>query len=144
MKMAGFADLSPCTYFGRTNAAFLRSVGWLERGRPFATGSVNAEVLARLIDFVRDPVQPSMMCGVHRCDLCAQPAGSPSNKNVFIPSAGVLFVCPEGIVHYIKVHAYQPPAEFCEAVLACPPMRSDRYMEAVLANGLARWVHRYR
>jgi hypothetical protein len=140
--MAWFVDLAPCTYFGEANAAFLRAVGWLQRGKPFAIGPVDAEILGRLIGFAKDPAQSGMFCGSHRCDLCPEPRGAASHKNMFIPTENVLFVCPEGIIHYIESHAYQPPVEFCEAVLSCPPMRSERYMEAVLANGLGRWVHR--
>jgi hypothetical protein len=142
MRMAWFADLSPCTYFGTANAAFLRAVGWLQHGKPFATGAVDPEVLARLVELARDPVQPLLVAGSHRCDLCPR-AGPVSHKNVFIPAERLLFVCPEGIIHYLKAHAYQPPAEFCAAVLACPPMRSQPYMDAVLSNGLERWVHQY-
>jgi hypothetical protein len=62
---------------------------------------------------------------------------------MFIPGDGFLFVCPEAIVHYIDARLYKPPDEFCKAVLACPPMRSKPFLDAVLANGLGRWVHRY-
>jgi hypothetical protein len=139
--MAWFADLSPCLYFGEANASFLRAVGWLERGKPFATGQVDSEVLANLIELVKDPVQPIMLCGTHRCDLCMPKCGVRSHKNVFIPSNGFLFVCPEAIVHYMDAHSYQPPDEFCKAVMACPPTQSQDYLNAALANGLDRWVH---
>jgi hypothetical protein len=139
--MAWFTDLSPCTYFGQANASFLRSVGWLERGKPFATGPVDSETLVRLIEFIKDPVQPIMLCGYHRCDLCLHKCNVRSHKNVFIPSNGFLFVCPEAIVHYMNAHSYQPPDEFCKAVLACPPMQSKPCIDALLANGLERWVY---
>jgi hypothetical protein len=35
----------------------------------------------------------------------------------------------------MDAHAYQPPPEFCQAVLACPPVPSTAYLEAVSANG---------
>lgn len=51
------------------------------------------------------------------------------------PENQFLYVCPELITHYISVHGYSPPEEFCEAVLACPQMGSDEYLAAVAANG---------
>jgi len=40
------------------------------------------------------------------------------------------------IVHYIQVHHYQPPLEFQQAVLACPPTRSEAYFDALEAGSL--------
>ena len=93
--MAWFADLSPCTDFGEECASFLRSVGWLERGRPFTPGSVNSEVFVRLVEMVKDPWQPGIFTGVHCCDLCLYEGNSAGVKNVFVPGDGVVFVCPE-------------------------------------------------
>jgi hypothetical protein len=129
--MAWFADLEPCTYYGAANARFLRAVGWLQRGKPFATGPVDPAVLERLIDFAKDPVDPVFFFGVHFCDLCPPGCGAFSHRNVFIPFEDMLLVCPQGIVHYIEAHAYQPPTVFCEAVLSCPPRQSEQYMESV-------------
>lgn len=138
--MAWFADLSPCTYFGEEYASYLQSVGWLERGKPFATGEVAVEVFTRLVEYIKDPWQPLQLMGFHRCDLCLYDGGVASHKNVFIPADGIIFVCPEGIVHYMIAHWYQPPDVFCQAVLACPPMRSMDYLKALLASGARPWV----
>ena len=134
--MAWFADLSPCTYFGEECATSLRSVGWLERGRPFVTGAVNSEVFVRLVEIIKDPWQPPFFAGFHRCDLCLYEGDSAGVKNVFIPGDGVVFVCPELIAHYMNAHWYRPPDEFCRAVLSCPAMRSVLYLKALLANGV--------
>lgn len=48
---------------------------------------------------------------------------------------GFLYVCPELILHYIAVLWYLPPAEFCAAVMNCPPTRTMEYKRAYLANG---------
>jgi hypothetical protein len=32
----------------------------------------------------------------------------------------------------MNAHSYRPPEEFCAAVLACPPMRSMKYLKAML------------
>jgi hypothetical protein len=70
---------------------------------------------------------------MHRCDLCL---GELSERkvgvnNLFIPGDGFLYVSPELILHYINDHQYSPPVEFCEAVLACPPMNSRAYLNVV-------------
>ena len=140
--MAWFADLSSCTYFGEANASFLYSVGWLERGKSFSTGTVDSEVVTKLAEFIKNPVQPLIFAGCHHCDLCLPICKITSHKNVFIPASGLLFVCPEAIVHYIIAHSYKPPEEFCEAVLASPPIQSHRYLDALVANGFGRWVYR--
>jgi hypothetical protein len=110
--MAWFQDLSPCTYFGEDHASFLRAVGWLERGKQFSTGEVNPEVFTRLDEFVKDPWQPILLMGSHRCDLCLYKADVSSHKNVFVPGNGIVYVCPEAITHYMNVHWYKPPDDF--------------------------------
>ena len=133
--MTWFADLSPCTYFAEGWAPSLRSIGWLERGQPFATGSVDPQVFARLVEFIKEPWQPITYMGVHSCDLCLYDDSVCGLRNLFIPAQGLIYVCPELIVHYMNAHWYQPPEEFCRAVLASPPMRSMEYLKALLANG---------
>jgi hypothetical protein len=44
------------------------------------------------------------------------------------------------IAHYILAHNYAPPAEFCDAVLRCPPMSSPEYFEAIVKNGPASFT----
>jgi hypothetical protein len=139
--MTWYADLSPCGYFGEKCATFLRAVGWLERGQPFATGSVDPAVYARLLELLKDPWQPGLFMGFHRCDLCLYEGIDSGKNNLFIPSDGVVFVCPELIAHYMNAHWYRAPDEFCRAVLACPPMRSMAYLKALLVSGARPLVH---
>ena len=35
----------------------------------------------------------------------------------------------------MDAHGYSPPAEFQQAVMDCPPMRSMDYLKAILKNG---------
>jgi hypothetical protein len=133
--VASFDDLTPCDYFGTEFAEFLRAVGWLAWAKPFALGAVDRRVYDRLVEFQKDPWQPSIAMGHHACDLCQHEAEALGRNNLFIPGNGFLYVCPELIVHYVNVHRYAPPVEFCEAVLASPPMGSMNYLKAVLANG---------
>lgn len=133
--MAWYEDLTPCDYFGPELAPSLRAIGWLECGKPFPTGAVDRRVYETLTAFRAAPWSPPMVtAGVHICDLCLY-EGEAGSQNLFIPGDGFLYVSPELITHYMNVHGYQPPAPFCQAVLACPPMRSIGYLRAVLANG---------
>ena len=134
--MAWYEDLVCCDYFGPHLAPSLRAVGWLECGRHFATGPVVRRVYERLVEFRAAPWSPAlpMAAGVHECDLCLYD-GKKGNRHLFVPGVGVLYVAPELIVHYMNAHGYQPPQEFCHAVLVCPPMGSMAYLQAVLANG---------
>lgn len=131
--MAWYPDLSMCSYFGPEFGACLLAVGWLERGHSFPTGSVDPAVYARLLELLKNPWEPAITLGFHRCDLCLY-EGVPGKRNLFIPADGKVLVCPELITHYMNAHAYQPPEEFCRAVLACPAMRSMAYLKALLAD----------
>jgi hypothetical protein len=130
--MACFDDLTPCGYFGEALAPFLRAVGWLEWSRTFSTGAVDERVFAQLADLSRDPWQPMFVMGPRDCDLCAYRSEASGSRNLFIPGEGFVYVCPELIVHYMNAHHYSPPAEFCAAGLACPPMRSMDYLKRLL------------
>lgn len=129
-----YPDLSPCDYFGAERADRLVAVGWLERGRDFSQGDVDAQFTAKLVDISRDPWEPGHFAGPHFCDFCriSRVAGT---RNIFVPATGFVFVAPALVVHYVDAHEYAPPIEFQRAVLACPPMRSVDYLKAILANG---------
>lgn len=127
-----YEDLSLFEDLGPNCGACLRAVGWLERGRPFATGSVDVTVYARLVELLRHPWEPAITMGFHRCDLCLYD-GPPGKRNLYIPADGVVFVAPELVAHYMNAHGYRPPEAFCAAVLACPEMRSMPYLKALLA-----------
>jgi hypothetical protein len=131
--MAWFEDLTECTYFD-IRVETLLAVGWLEQGRAFPVGEVDHKVYAALKEYLVNPWQPAIFFGFHSCDLVTEPA-THGSKNLFVPGAGVIYVCPELITHYMNVHSYKPPDVFCNAVLSCPKMKSRRYMRAILNNG---------
>lgn len=133
--MAWFEDLSPCSYFGDQLLPALRAVGWLERGKPFLTGPVDPAVFTKLIDLAKNPWAPIVTCGLHDCDLCLYRPEASGSHNLFIPGNGIIYVCPEVIVHYLNAHHYAPPVEFRNAVMSCPPMHSVEYLRAILASG---------
>ena len=137
--MAHYEDLSPCDYFrgllrGRTPIA----IGWLEPGHAFARGDPGDEVYDRLGLFLwRRSWQPALAFGTHVCRLGSCRHGSfHSHRNIFVPGPGVVYLAPEGILHYISCHEYLPPPEFCAAVLASPDEGSPEYFAALRAGGL--------
>jgi hypothetical protein len=63
--------------------------------------------------------------------------------NLFVPGEGCVYVAPSLIAHYIRTHAYVPPQEFVEAVLRCPEMHSEEYLQArgdLSADEFFQWV----
>ncbi|MGE0434769.1 MAG: hypothetical protein AB7S36_21115 [Planctomycetota bacterium] len=118
---------------------WLRGVGWLDRGTPFETGAVAEDFVVRLRSLLQAAFQPVIFPGVHTCDVC-QYNGAIGSSNLFVPGDGVLFVCPELIVHYISAHWYRPPDVFIESVMRCPDMGTPEYRRAFLAAGGRGWL----
>jgi hypothetical protein len=136
--MPHYEDLSPCDYFGKMlPIRTLLAVGWLEPGHPYAIGNPGLEVWERLQEFRWQLAwQPLSPFGGHTCQLgSCRYMSFYSHKNIFIPGKGVVYVAPEGIVHYISCHDYMPPSEFCAAVLASPDEGSPEYFSALRTSG---------
>jgi hypothetical protein len=146
--MTFFKDLTPCNYFGVEFAESLRAVGWLSRNKSFTKGEVSEVFFKRLCELLQNPWNPFYFLGVHECEFCRFTQGFGgdsqfwdykvariSNKNLFVPAEGFIYVAPESITHYIDAHEYCPPEDFCRAVLDCPEMRSREYLIALLKNG---------
>jgi hypothetical protein len=132
--MAHFNDLDPCGYFSMLSVDRLLAVGWLEKGFDYRTGNLDESVHSKLKTLLIEPWQPVRFMGPHTCDLCLND-GFRSAKNVFVPGQGVTYAAPQGILHYIEVHDYCPPGEFCDAVLSCPQMGSNQYLDCLRSCG---------
>jgi hypothetical protein len=132
----------------------LVAVGWLEPEHPYVKGDVEERFFARLMELLVEPWQPFAAAGRHECRFCAF-SGGPGTvsyaarvgqhvnvsigwANVFVPGRDVLYMAPSTIAHYIDSHGYKPPAEFVDAVLACPEMKSAAYLRAIHAVGGAK------
>jgi hypothetical protein len=108
----------------------VRAVGWLHPDHAYTQGSVPAEFLARLKEFVArsgdsaEALYFGAFGGYHTCEFCGRSHGI---GNFGVPSGSLLFVAPEMVVHYIEQHGYRPPAEFVEAVLRSPLPDSEEY-----------------
>lgn len=133
--MSWYADLAACDYFGETASGCLKAVGWLERGKDFPKGNIDKQVYDRLAELLQDPFQPAIFMGFHECDLCQFPGKHMGTSNLLLPGHHSIYVCPELILHYIDVHWYKPPEEFCHAVLSCPAIRTMEYKKLLLKNG---------
>jgi len=146
--MTTLPDLSPCIYVSASPEVL--AVGWLGAGARYPVGPVDEAVFAKLMQLLVEPWNPVKSMGFHACELCRFTGGSTrvdyrtaagqdlqvqiGNRNLFVPSGGKLYVAPSSIVHYIDAHGYAPPAVFCAAVLACPPMGSMEYRMALLRS----------
>ena len=146
--MTWFEDLSPCKYFPLEMTGQLLAVGWLERDHVYNKGPVREEVVDTLLRLLVDPWQPVMTWGWHICSLCPLSHFPPTLtykgkriamgiSNVFVPGDQCIYVAPSMIAHYMSVHEYAPPQAFCQALLACPPMHSTHYFQAILSHGLS-------
>jgi hypothetical protein len=143
-----YPDLSPCTEFPFDAAGKLIAVGWLDPGMEFERGEVREKFVRKLAELLYDPWQPVVAMGTHACGFCRLSGGPGTFRlgpfgpeailgvsNVFVPGDGFLYVAPSLILHYIDAHEYSPPTQFQQAVMACPPMCSMEYLEAILENG---------
>ena len=155
--MAHIPDLAICGYLPASDGLSFLAVGWLEPDQDFPRGIMAEDFFLRLCSLLRDPWQPPVACcGVHRCGLCrfSGGTGQSSFKDfrfdgigrgfLFVPRGEQLFVSPSNIAHYVDAHAYCPPAEFREAVMNCPDMRSTDYMRALLATPARDWLRKLR
>ena len=142
ISVTHFADLSPCTYFPFDAGDQFTAVGWLESDHEYSRGPVTEELVARLTQLLVNPWQPWVTMGWHNCEFCRFSRGSRQFtfenttidmgiSNLFVPAADTIFVAPSLIVHYIDAHEYSPPQQFQNAVLACPEMRSMKYLKAI-------------
>jgi hypothetical protein len=128
-----FTDLAPCTWLVQDPA--IVAVGWLERGAMYTTGPTDKAVMEALRALISAPNVGAPACaGNHACTLC-QFEPPRFNGEFYVPRNGRIYVSPKGIIHYIAQHWYQPPDEFCEAVLKCPPVTGMVYRKAFLDNG---------
>jgi hypothetical protein len=145
--MAFFEDLSPCTYFGRSQEHLL-AVGWLQPSMPHNRGIVTEKFFDALIKLLKDPWQPVVCAGREPCGYCRfskwvwelkyrELVVSIGSNNLFVPGCNHVFVAPSMIAHYIDAHEYQPPAQFQDAVLSCPAMKSIPYYEKLKEAGIS-------
>lgn len=127
-----FEDLTPYSYLrqAETSSARTLNVGWLENGRPFASGIVPPAAVTRLRDLI-EFAPTNATRGMHFCDLCRSvdrddpavyyaPVASRlwgSAEIRAIASDGTRYAAPTLIHHYVTVHSYRPPPDFVDALM---------------------------
>jgi len=132
--MGWFPDLGTHTLIA--SGPHVRAIGWLSASYPFPTGDTPPEVLARIKQFCRrsdeglDALSWGLFRGVHECELCRS---FRRGGNVGVPAGELLYVFPDMLAHYVKVHRYAPPAKFVAAVMVAPLPGTPEYHEAVAA-----------
>ncbi len=156
--MAWYSDLSRCDYFRRLPDQPL-AVGWLAGNKPFPKGPVAPEVVAKLERLAELAPWIFVFRGFHCCELCGPGVDrglkdsdgrrlpSSSHLNIFVPCDERIYVAPQCLPHYVVQHGYQPPDEFCEAVIRCPEPGTDAFRDllcevggAVFAAELEHWA----
>jgi len=150
--MTYYPDLSACAYFGHETTDKLVAVGWLDEAHAYTQASVNEPFLDKLFDLLAEPWAPVALLGCHDCPWCGADDNARYNGrlaavgalNLFVPGEGFLYVMPSLAAHYILAHSYTPPAQFQQAVLRCPPMRSPDYFEAIAANAPQKYAEKVR
>jgi hypothetical protein len=138
--------------FGAEDADKLVAIGWLDESHPYIQGDVSEPFLDKLFDLLAQPWAPTYLLGYHDCPWCgdnysARYTGRSINVgalNLFVAGDGFLYAAPSMIAHYILAHAYAPPQEFRDAVLGCPPMRSQEYFQAVAENAPQKYAENVR
>ena len=133
-----FADLTPYEYGYEMPRSNILNVGWLSRGHVFPEGAVPEGFINALRRLVRSP--ENLYRGYHSCEFCPDPplVVSSTGRRVITPpgdtmgngeirvagSAGVVYVAPVLVAHYVEVHNYCPPEEFVVAVISADGIAS--------------------
>jgi hypothetical protein len=139
--MAFIPDLAPCTYLTSPPLPMV-AVGWLEPPHPFSQGILDALSRQRLDAQVQTAVQFVTFRGWHECLFCPDSLGHAGHSlrphglaNCVIVGAGVVFACPEPIIHYVDAHDYRPPDAFLRALEVAPLQGSREYYAGLLTAG---------
>ncbi len=129
-----FPDMGTVTQIAE--GPHVRAVGWLDAAHPFPTGTVEPEVVARILAFAKTWGSSTRAlgwpaaAGPHTCDFCRTARAS---GNFGVPHGNILFVCPEMIAHYVGDHGYLPPSEFFVAIMIAEIPGTDAYARSVAA-----------
>jgi hypothetical protein len=133
--MTYFPDLARYDYLPETvpDGVELRTVGWLEPDHDFPTSEreLDPAFLANLITLAADH-SVALTRSVHACrfrhlfETDFQYGAVYGTRVLYLGSAEIRVVTADGrrltaptlVVHYVRDHGYQPPAEFVEAVTA--------------------------
>ena len=107
-----FPDLSEYRYGLTFSVPNVLNIGSLEGGHSFPTGAKLQRALQNRDAHVR------LFLGYHFCTIDDHADGEiePCHSELWVSGRGMWYSTPALIVHYIRVHQYQPPTEFIDAV----------------------------
>ncbi|GIH05502.1 hypothetical protein Rhe02_35690 [Rhizocola hellebori] len=130
-----FDDLSEYTYGERPKSCTgALAVGWLALSAPFVMGAISRAVMSRVKVLVENPI--NLTRGYHACEFCVdhlrnhkvdsralvrqlRDLGALGNGEILVTGLdGVCYFSPVLVAHYMEVHEYCPPLEYCEAVVS--------------------------
>ncbi len=137
--MAVYADGTTYNYYRAYKIKSPINIGWLDRNVPFPTGASREGTCQRLIDHV--PFRMNSSRGGHGCTLCARGQRitefatfgiSMCTAEIWVASSkGIVFACPDLIIHYVNTHHYQPPKDFMKALFDGPTPGSDEWSKII-------------
>lgn len=130
--MSWYPDLGRVTMIDAGD--HVRAVGWLSDEHPFPESDVPEDVVERIRTFAArwgegvEALGWCLLAGPHNCELCGDFRAS---GNFGVPSADLLYVAPEMLLHYVEKHRYRAPEAFQAAILKSPLPGTDEYRSAV-------------
>lgn len=142
--MTYFKDLTPYSYskfLAYPSSEKLWNVGWLDRVEPFDKGSVDPELIAKLLLLCKCPL--NMYRGWHGCQFCPEYPTKVTDSDgecclgdgeIRVWSKnGRTYAAPNLIYHYVATHQYRPPDEFLNALreMELPYPRVLQVLEAL-------------
>lgn len=149
--MAYIADLQPYNYdpaHRKQQDEKLLAVGWLDGSFSYTRGHVEPELLQKLTNLKRKPV--NLTRGFHMCPFCqydgrrdafTYPARAGNGEIRVKGENGIVYAAPVLICHYISEHNYRPPREFLDAVGKLPNEPSDQSKRIAIIGALEREMH---
>ena len=123
--MTYIKDLDIYTYTRKMDPKY-RAVGWLDVSMPFDTGDVPGGFLERIKALAQYPLLQDLYRGWHTCNLASSCNDTQhvmdrdyhGNGSIYVfGHDGLIYVAPEMLHHYVRVHRYCPPQVFIDAVM---------------------------
>jgi len=126
-----FPDLTPYEYGQTEPQPNLLNVGWLSAAQVFPVGIPDERLVHALGRLIASPT--NLYRGLHLCEFCPDPptivspggirmldppSGTTGNGEIRVASAaGITYVAPVLVLHYVVAHGYLPPQEFIDAAI---------------------------
>ena len=138
-----YSDLSPFSSVDQIlGDRHAKNVGWLSKDHEFRTEAPEPSFLDALRSFCSHPIIEHR--GYHRCEFCRPSIDEQimANWDGSSMKLGSKIICvfggdttvylsPDLIFHYVKVHHYAPPEEFVTAVVSGPQPGTAEYARLV-------------